>query len=101
VTISALAAFVALPAGSALAKRIVGTSGPDKIVGTNKADRVNARPRTIGSTAAAVDRIKGSKGRISLRGGKGRDKLDGSAGKDRIQGAKGKDRMGGNKVPTV
>ena len=45
VTISALAAFVALPAGSALAKRIVGTSGPDKIVGTNKADRINARAR--------------------------------------------------------
>jgi RTX calcium-binding nonapeptide repeat (4 copies) len=98
VAISALAAFVALPAGSALAKRIVGTSGPDKIVGTNKADRINARAgndRVNGR--GGNDRLKGSKGRDRLAGGKGRDKLDGSAGKDRIRGAKGKDRMGGNK----
>ena len=96
--ISALAAFVALPAGSALAKRIVGTSGPDKIVGTNKADRINARAGNDQVNGRdGNDRLKGSKGKDRLAGGKGRDKLDGSAGKDRIRGAKGKDRMGGNK----
>ena len=34
VAISALAVLVAIPAGPALAKRIVGTSGSDRIVGT-------------------------------------------------------------------
>jgi RTX calcium-binding nonapeptide repeat (4 copies) len=96
--ISALTALVALPAGPALAKRIVGTNGADKIVGTKKADRINARRGSDRVTGrAGGDRVKGSRGKDRLVGGRGGDRLNGSRGRDRIKGAKGKDRLAGGK----
>jgi hypothetical protein len=72
--------------------------GPDRIVGTKKADRINARggsDRVKGR--AGGDRIKGAKGKDRLAGGRGGDRLKGSRGKDRIKGAKGKDRLSAGK----
>jgi hypothetical protein len=85
VAISALAVLVAIPAGPALAKRIVGTSGADRIVGTKKADRINAR--------GGNDRVKGRAGGDRLKGGRGKDRIKGARGKDRISAGKGADRL--------
>src|SRR4051812_43100448 len=98
VAISPLVALLALPAGTALAKRIAGTNGADRIVGTKKADRINGRggkDQVKGRNGA--DRLKGSGGGDRLAGGKGADRLKGSKGRDRISGGRAKDRLAGGK----
>jgi Ca2+-binding RTX toxin-like protein len=96
--VSALAAFVALPAGTAVAKRMVGTNGADRIVGTAKSDRINGRGgKDQVKGRKGGDRLKGSRGGDRLAGGKGGDRLNGSRGRDRIRGGQGKDRLAGGK----
>jgi hypothetical protein len=61
----------------------VGTSGPDRIVGTRRADVI--------VTLAGNDRVRGRGGNDRICGGKGRDRLAGGAGNDLLNGGPGRD----------
>lgn len=65
------------------AATIVGTSGPDRIRGTRRADVI--------VTLGGNDRVRGRGGKDRICGGKGRDRLAGGAGDDRINGGPGRD----------
>ncbi len=74
----------------------IGTAGPDKLKGTNKADGMlglagNDRLRGL----AGNDALCGGSGRDRLIGGRGRDRLLGQAGRDFLLGGKGKDKLKG------
>lgn len=83
--ISAFAALVVLAGEHAIAKRMVGTGGGDRIAGTAKADRVNAR--------GGNDRVNGRGGGDRLKGARGKDRIKGAKGKDRLAAGKGRDRL--------
>ena len=61
----------------------VGTSGPDRLVGTRAADGILAM--------GGRDVLEGRAGKDGLCGGAGRDKLLGQGGKDTLVGGKGRD----------
>jgi hypothetical protein len=73
--VGAVAAGVLL-AVPALGLGIVGTSGPDVLRGTARADRISAR--------GGNDRVYGLAGNDILSGGPGRDVVSGGAGADRL-----------------
>jgi Ca2+-binding RTX toxin-like protein len=81
-TVVTLTLVVAVPAD---AKRIVGTKGPDHLVGTPKADKIKA--------GRGDDRVKGRGGKDRLAGGPGDDRLNARDGKaDRVvKGGPGND----------
>jgi hypothetical protein len=85
VVVAILASLMLASAGSAQAKRMLGTAGPDKIVGTAKADLI----KSLGGD----DRIQGRGGRDRLSGGRGADRLNAVDGRrDRVvNGGPGKD----------
>lgn len=83
--IAALGAFMVLAGEHAVAKRMVGTGGDDRITGTARADRVNAR--------GGNDRVNGRGGGDRLKGARGKDRVKGAKGKDRLAGGKGRDRL--------
>ena len=85
VAVACLASLMLASAGSAQAKRMLGTRGPDKIVGTTKADAI----RSLGGS----DRIRGRGGRDRLFGGRGADRVNAVDGRrDRaVRGGPGKD----------
>jgi RTX calcium-binding nonapeptide repeat (4 copies) len=72
-------------AGPAQAKRILGTKGPDKLVGSAKADVIKSR--------GGNDRLDGRGGRDRLSGGPGADRLNAVDGRrDRlVRGGPGRD----------
>jgi RTX calcium-binding nonapeptide repeat (4 copies) len=79
VAVACLASLMLASAGSAQAKRMLGTRGPDKIVGTTKADAI----RSLGGN----DRIRGRGGRDRLFGGRGADRVNAVDGRrDRAVG---------------
>jgi hypothetical protein len=61
----------------------VGTSGPDRIRGTRRADVI--------VTLGGADRVRGRGGNDRICGGKGRDRLAGGAGNDLLNGGPGRD----------
>jgi RTX calcium-binding nonapeptide repeat (4 copies) len=85
VVVAVLASLMLTWAGTAQAKRIVGTTGPDRIAGTAKADVIKAR--------GGDDRAKGRRGRDRVSGGRGADRLWGGGGTDRLSGGRGADRL--------
>ena len=77
---------------------IVGTNGPDEIVGTPNRDVIGAldgndKVRGLGGK----DRICGGKNKDTLKGGTGKDKLFGQKGRDRLRGGGAKDVCKGGK----
>jgi RTX calcium-binding nonapeptide repeat (4 copies) len=74
--------FVASPRFR-LPLRVLGGSGPDRLVGGNKNDTILA--------GRGPDRLLGGRGADVLYGKPGRDLLDGGSGSDRIFGGAGKD----------
>lgn len=100
----AVLAILAVPATTALGQTshrcdgkvatIVGTSGPDVLVGTDDKDVI------VG--LGGDDRIIGGRGNDTICGGTGRDRIAGGAGKDTIFGGSGNDRLaGGSAADTV
>jgi RTX calcium-binding nonapeptide repeat (4 copies) len=85
VALAALALLMLVSAGPAQAKRILGTTGTDRIVGTAKADVIKGR--------RGDDRINGRGGRDRLFGGRGADRLNAVDGRrDRlVRGGPGTD----------
>jgi RTX calcium-binding nonapeptide repeat (4 copies) len=85
VVVACLASLMLASAGSAQAKRMLGTKGPDTIVGTAKADVI----KSLGGD----DRIRGRGGRDRLFGGRGADRVNAVDGRrDRaVRGGPGKD----------
>jgi RTX calcium-binding nonapeptide repeat (4 copies) len=85
VALAVLTSLMLTSAGTAQAKRMLGTKGPDKIMGTAKADVI----RALGGN----DRIRGRGGRDRLRGGRGADRVNAVDGRrDRlVNGGPGKD----------
>ena len=78
--------------GAALADRIVGNGGDNRLVGTNGKDVI------LGSTGddsifgrGAADRLDGDTGRDDVHGGKGDDRLQSGLGRDELFGGKGDD----------
>lgn len=76
----------------------LGTGRRDVIVGTKRADVIDARGgndrvRSLGGD----DVICGEGGRDRLNGGRGRDRLYGNGGNDRLAGGPGKDRLYGSR----
>lgn len=65
------------------AATIVGSSGPDRIRGTRRADVI--------VTLGGADRVRGRGGNDRICGGAGRDRLAGGGGDDRINGGPGRD----------
>jgi 3',5'-cyclic AMP phosphodiesterase CpdA len=86
---------------------IVGTSGDDRIKGTQRSDVIvtgEGRDRVSGRRGKDVictgderDQVRGGAGRDFLRGGKARDRLNGQRAGDRVGGGKGPDRLRGGK----
>jgi len=77
--------------GVALAKDIMGTFGPDRLIGTVKVDRI--------SGLGGPDYIAGKQRGDELYGGGGQDEVRAGNGKDRISGGFGSDDLfggGGN-----
>lgn len=84
---------------------IVGTPGPDRLVGTKRADVIcglggddtifgrGGADRILGGTGNDV--IRGGGGRDAVDGGEGADRLVGSAGDDVLVGGGGNDRLAG------
>jgi Ca2+-binding RTX toxin-like protein len=72
-------------AAPALAARIDGTGGDDRLTGTRGADRM--------SGFKGNDRLAGRGGADRMFGNSGRDRLDGGAGRDRLRGGSGDDRL--------
>lgn len=68
-------ALAVVPAAEA--KRLVGTSGPDQIMGSKKKDSISAR--------AGDDEVKGRKGKDAIRGQAGADTLSGGKGRDKLK----------------
>jgi hypothetical protein len=66
---------------------IVGTNGPDRITGTNRADRIFG--------AGGNDRVDGGRAADCIDGGKGKDQLDGGAGSDLVIGGSSRDILNG------
>jgi len=61
------------------------TAGPDRLIGTNAADRIDA--------LAGNDIIFGRGGKDTLSGGSGRDTIQGGSGKDSLDGGSSKDTV--------
>jgi Ca2+-binding RTX toxin-like protein len=77
---------------------IVGSDGPDEIVGTANRDVIGALGgKDEVSGRAGKDLICGGSGRDTLRGGKAKDKLFGQKGRDTLKGGGGKDVCKGGK----
>jgi len=85
VLVAALASLMLTSAGPAQAKRIHGTKGPNKLVGTAKADVIKG--------LRGNDVIRGRGGRDRIAGGRGRDRIAGGRGRDRLFGGRGADRL--------
>jgi hypothetical protein len=85
VVVAVLSSLMLALTAPADAKRIRGTKGPDRIVGTGKADVIKA--------LRGNDRVKGRAGRDRLLGGRGADRLNSVDGRrDRlVSGGPGKD----------
>jgi Ca2+-binding RTX toxin-like protein len=66
---------------------IVGTNGPDRITGTNHADRI--------FSFGGNDRVDGGRAADCIDGGKGKDQLDGGAGSDLVIGGSARDILNG------
>lgn len=66
---------------------IVGTNGPDRITGTNIADRI------IG--LAGNDKLDGGRGNDCIEGRSGGDSMSGGLDNDKIYGSTGKDHLNG------
>lgn len=62
---------------------IVGTTGPEKLVGTGARDKIEG--------LKGADELLGKGGKDTLKGGNGQDTLDGGAGSDKLDGGKGND----------
>jgi Ca2+-binding RTX toxin-like protein len=88
---------VALVASTALALTITGTSGNDRIRGSQQDDTIDALAgddRVIGR--AGNDTIDGDGGADRLFGNAGNDKMLGHAGPDRLHGGRGNDVLEGD-----
>jgi len=72
----------------ALAVAIVGTPGPDRVVGTPESDSI--------STLGGPDRVRALAGDDQVDGGGGMDLLFGNAGNDTVNGGDGPDFLIGN-----
>ncbi len=90
VAVMALAMVAA--SGAALADRIVGDGGDNRLVGTNGKDVI------LGSTGndsifgrGGADRLDGDNGRDDVHGGKGDDRLQSGLGQDELFGGPGDD----------
>jgi hypothetical protein len=83
--VTLIAVAVTVFTATAVASVERGTPGPDKLVGTSRADKLIGR--------GGRDTLLGRKGGDRLNGGKGRDKLLAGRGADRLKGGKGRDRL--------
>jgi Ca2+-binding RTX toxin-like protein len=75
---------------------IVGSNGPDEIIGTARRDVIGAldgNDRVRGLDGK--DLICGGKNKDTLKGGKGNDKLLGQKGRDKLKGGGGRDKLNG------
>jgi Ca2+-binding RTX toxin-like protein len=94
----AVALFVAavLLSAPALAKFVQGTSGPDRLVGTDRADLIDARGGNDSVRAlAGDDTVVLANGDDTGRGGDGNDVIRGAEGNDTLFGGPGEDRLSG------
>lgn len=88
-----LCLFVAAP-GAAL--ELIGTDGHDKLVGTNKRDRLSGKDGDDWLYGKrGNDELFGDDGFDWLFGGRGRDKLYGGSGEDWLEGGRGDDVLDG------
>jgi hypothetical protein len=86
IVVGALLLFMFAALGPAAeAKRLRGTSGPDKLKGTKKKDRITGK--------GGNDRLTGRKGKDKLGGGGGNDFVKGGKGKDKHKGGAGNDSL--------
>jgi hypothetical protein len=62
---------------------VIGTSGPDVMVGDERRNRIRAKGgNDVICAGAGADRIKAGPGRDKIRAGRGRDRCSGGPGKD-------------------
>lgn len=78
-----VAAILVVTAGVALAANFRGTDGPNTIIGTKNADRIDA--------LAGNDNVFGGGGNDRLFGNRGDDDIYGGAGRDRVDAGRGDD----------
>jgi Ca2+-binding RTX toxin-like protein len=84
-------------ASPALAAKIVGDNGDNRLTGTNRHDLIVGRQgNDTLDGLRGNDRIVGGQGNDSINGRQGQDKLFGNAGNDNINGWSGNDRIRGN-----
>ena len=94
-----------------LVPTIVGTDGPDRLVGTNKADVILAgagndviigkNGKDIICAGTGDDTVHGGNGIDLIRGGPGNDTLNGDNGDDEILGDTGSDTINGDRGDDV
>jgi Common central domain of tyrosinase/RTX calcium-binding nonapeptide repeat (4 copies) len=94
-----------------LVATIRGTSGPDRLRGTRRADVIwggGGPDRIAGRTGSDIicggrgnDRLDGGSGFDTVRGGRGRDRIVGGRGGDDIEGGPARDRIAGGAGPDV
>src|SRR5919112_4123395 len=84
-TVMVLTAVAFFAAPEALAKVLTGTSGEDRLIGTDRADRLDGR--------AGEDNLKGRREADRLNGGPGEDHLRGNSGNDRLWGGRRDDKV--------
>ena len=75
------------PSGGPCSKRIAGTDGVDRLVGSIASERIVGR--------GGKDRIRGGGGDDCIAGGGGKDRINGDDGDDKLTGQKGNDRVSG------
>jgi hypothetical protein len=86
---------------------IIGTAGPDRLVGTHRPDVIcglGGDDRIVGRGGddvlygdAGADRIIGGRGDDTLYGDEGMDRLDGGGGSDVLNGGPGRDWLSGGR----
>lgn len=89
-----------------ISEKIIGTSGADKLTGTQQGEAIDGGSGgdTISAGGGADfvtggvgrDLISGQGGADTIEGGGGKDTLNGSGGKDMLDGGGGKDQLVGN-----
>ncbi|MBA3390764.1 MAG: hypothetical protein WKF28_05950 [Rubrobacteraceae bacterium] len=82
-----MAVLLSLTAGVAVAKTFNGTSGNDRLKGTDKADTMRGY--------AGNDQISGRRGSDFINAGPGNDLVFGDKGNDTIEGKTGRDELHG------
>ena len=75
------------PSGGPCSKRIAGTDGVDRLVGSIASERIVGR--------GGKDRIRAGAGDDCVTGGGGKDRINGEDGDDKLTGQKGNDRVSG------